>query len=72
VINAPGTTELLKVDARHQAAQAVADQVDAATSHVPPEIVSQGDRCLFHAAARPVIEEEDVAKPAPAKISRER
>jgi hypothetical protein len=68
VIDASSSPELLQVDAGHQAAQAVADQVDATPANVPPQMVAQGDRAALHALARPVVEGQDLAKPAPTQV----
>src|SRR5262249_7692389 len=60
--------ELLQVDPGHQAAETVADQVDATPADVLPEVVAQGDRGPLHALARPVVEGQDPAKPALTKV----
>jgi len=68
VINASSSPELLQVDPGHQPAQTVADQVDAAPADVLPEVVAQGDRAPLDALARPVVEGQDLVKPAPTKV----
>ena len=72
VIDAPVPPELLKVDARHKAAETVADQVDPTPSHTPPQVVSKADRTSFDALTRRIVEGEYLANPAPAEVAGKR
>ncbi len=69
VIHATGSTEFLKVGPCHEAAETVADQIDPAAAHMPPQIVSQADGSPFDSFARAVVERQNLAKPAPAEVS---
>ena len=68
MIHATSTAELLDVDARHQTPQAVADQVDPTATYVTTQVVSQCYGSPFDSFARAVVEGQNLAKAAPAKV----
>jgi hypothetical protein len=70
VIHATSSAEFLKISPRHEAAETVANQIDPAAAHMPPQVVSQGDGSPFDSFARAVVEGQNLAKPAPAEVAR--
>jgi hypothetical protein len=56
VIHATSSAEFLKVGPRHEAAETVANQIDPAAAHMPPQVVSQSDGSPFYSFARAVVE----------------
>src|SRR5207244_11257993 len=67
-IHAARAAQLLQGHARHQAAQAVADEVDASAAHALAQEIPQADRRLLDAGRAAVLVGEDLLVTACAQI----
>ena len=66
--HAPRAAQLLQIDAGHEAAQAVADEVDASAAHALAQEIPQADRRLLDAGRAAVLVGEDLLVTACAQI----
>ncbi len=55
-IDATRATQFLDVDPGHEPPQAMANEIDAATAHVPPQVLTQRKRGLLDPGAGTVVE----------------
>jgi hypothetical protein len=59
-IDATRAPELLDVDPSNESPKAVANEINAATADVPPEVLTQVKRGLFDPGAGTVVERKDL------------
>jgi hypothetical protein len=64
--------EFLDVDPSHQAAEAVTNEIYAATSDMPAEVLTQGESGSLDPSAGIVIAREDLLKAAKTKVRDQR
>ena len=67
-INATCASELLDVDPSNEPPEAVANEIDAATADVPPEVLTQSERGLLDPGAGTVVEGKDLLNATKTKI----
>jgi len=67
-IDATRTPELLDVHPSNQSAEAVANEINAATADVPPKVLTQTKRGLLHPGAGAVVEREDLLDATKTKV----
>ncbi len=67
-IDATRAPEFLDVDPSNESPQAVADQINAATADVPPQVLTQRKRRLLDPGAGAVVEREDLLDASKAKV----
>ena len=65
-------SKLLKVEARHQAPHAVADEVDATSAHMGRQEVAKGHRGPRHPVVRPILKPPNLLDACPAEVGLER
>jgi hypothetical protein len=68
-VHAARPAELLQIDARHQAAQAVADEIDASAADALAQEAAQADRGLLDACRAAVLVGDDLLVSAGAQIA---
>ncbi len=67
-IDATRASEFLDVDPSNEPPEAVAYEVDTATTDVPPEVVPQGKRGTLDATAGTVVERKELLDATKTKV----
>jgi hypothetical protein len=67
-VDATRAPEFLDVDTSNEPSKAVADEIDAATANVPPEIFPQRKRGLLNPRTGAVVERKNLLDAAKAKV----
>jgi hypothetical protein len=67
-IDAPRAPELLEVDPSDESPKAVANEIDAATADVLPEVLTQRERGLLDPGVGTVVERKDLLEAAKTKV----
>ena len=67
-IDATRAPELLNVDPSNEPPKAVANEIDAAAAHVPPEVLAQSTRGLLDPDAGAVVERKDLLDATKTKV----
>jgi hypothetical protein len=67
-IDATGAPELLEVDPSNEPPKAVANEINAATADVAPEILTQRKRGLLDSGAGIVVERKDLLDATKTKV----
>jgi hypothetical protein len=67
-IDAAGAAEFLDVDPGNEPPKAVANEIDAASANVPPEVLTQSKRGLLDPGAGAVVERKDLLDAAKTKV----
>ncbi len=67
-IDATRAPELLDVDPSNESPKAVANEINAATADVPPEVLTQSQRALLDPSAGTVIERQDLLDATKTKV----
>ena len=67
-IDAARTPELLDVDPSNEPPKAVANEINAATADVPPEVLPQSKRGLLDPGAGTVVERKDLLDATKTKV----
>jgi len=71
-IDATGAPEFLDVDPSNESPKAVANEVNAATADVPPEVLPQSQRGLLDPGAGTVVERKDLLDATKTKVRGDR
>jgi hypothetical protein len=67
-IYATRAPEFLDVDPSNESPKAVANEIDAATADVPPQVLTQGKRGLLDPGTGTVIERKDLLDATKTKV----
>ena len=67
-IDATRAPELLDEDSSNEPPKAVANEINAATADVPPEVLPQRKRRLLYPVARAVVERKDLLDATKTKV----
>ncbi len=71
-IDATRAPEFLDVDPSNEPPKAVANEINAATANVPPEVLTQSQRGLLDPGAGPVVEGKDLLDATKTKVRSDR
>ncbi len=71
-VDATRAPEFLDVDPSNEPSKAVADEIDAATADVLPEVFTQGKRGLLDPGAGTVVERKDLLDATKTKVRSDR
>ncbi len=67
-IDATRAPEFLDVDPSNEPTKAVANEINAATADVPPEVLTQSERSLLDPGAGTVVERKDLLDATKTKV----
>ena len=67
-IDATRAPEFLNVDPSNEPPEAMANEINAATADVPPEVLTQGKRGLLDPGAGTVVERKDLLDATKTKV----
>ena len=67
-IDATRASEFLDVDPSNEPPKAVANEINAATADVPPEVLTQDERGLLDPGAGTVVERKDLLDATKTKV----
>ncbi len=67
-IDATRAPKFLDVDPSNEPPEAVANEINAATADVSPEVLTQSKRCVLDACVGAVVERKDLLDPAKTEV----